>query len=295
LQALRWLAVYAVSYPFAFSCIAIAKLLVLDRMLGYSQRKTAAVPSRWSSLFHFLIASVVVGNVAGLCGNIAAAAFFFEAARSYDLAASANSSATQVPVWLTTAQSQTSQGVKASATLFGFETIMLLLIVVAISLAGFVTSRHILAALRTVKSCQLQDRLTSAMSHRSIEETSALKGSTDRVVQTGEQMRRQVLCTCSVVFVSFLLRAVYTTMFTLVTALQINAGVVDSCPAYTNRCSTCYNVYSHVLVWLLFTPEFHFFVALVCQPVALLVTLWGMTSGHTIDVMKSRGQQRDAV
>lgn len=33
----------------------------------------------------------------------------------------------------------------------------------------------------------------------------------------------------------------------------------------------------------------------IFQPVALLVTLWGMTSGHTIDVMKSRGQQRDVV
>ena len=292
MQALRWLAAYAVSYPFAFCCIAIAKLLVLERMLDYSQRKAAAVPSRWRFLLRLLIASVVVGNVAGLCGNIAAATFFFEAARSYDRASFANSSETSV--WLTTAQSQTSQGVKASATLFGFETIMLLLIVVAISLAGSVTSRDILAALRTVKSCQLEDRLTSSSAHRSSDE-SALRETANRVVQAGQRMRRQVLSTCSVVFVSFLLRAAYTTMFTLVTALQINAGVVDSCPTYTNRCSNCYNVYSHVLVWLLFTPELHFPVALVCQPVALLVTLWGMTSGHTIDSMKSRGQQRDVV
>ncbi len=281
------------SYPFAFCCIAIAKLLVLDRMLGYSRRQTAVTPSRCSFLFRVLIASIIVGNTTGLCGNIAAATFFFEAARSYDFAASANTSATSV--WLTTAQSQTSHGVKASATLFGFETLMLLLIVVAISVAGSVTSRHILSAIRRVKSCQLEDRLVSVLAHRSIEETSALKASADRVVQAGERMRRQVLCTCIVVFVSFLLRAVYTTMFTLVTAMQINAGVVNSCPAYTNRCSNCYNVYSHVLVWLLYTPQFHFSVALVCQPVALLVTLWGMTSGHTTDVMKSRGQQRDAV
>ena len=42
-----------------------------------------------------------------------------------------------------------------------------------------------------------------------------------------------------------------------------------------------------MLVWILYTPELFVFVTLLCQPVALLVTLWGMTSGQTIAVMRA--------
>jgi hypothetical protein len=38
---------------------------------------------------------------------------------------------------------------------------------------------------------------------------------------------------------------------------------------------------------MLNTPEHIFFVTLVCQPVTLLVTLWGMISGQTIAVMRA--------
>ncbi len=30
------------------------------------------------------------------------------------------------------------------------------------------------------------------------------------------------------------------------------------CKGYINRCSSCYNAYSHILIWLLYTPSFHY-------------------------------------
>jgi|LauGreDrversion4_2_1035121.scaffolds.fasta_scaffold1167426_2 hypothetical protein len=59
-----------------------------------------------------------------------------------------------------------------------------------------------------------------------------------------------------------------------------------TCAAYTNRCSACYNMHSHMFVWFLFTPSFHFAVLLVTQPLALLAALWGMTSRQTLVLMQ---------
>ncbi len=60
-----------------------------------------------------------------------------------------------------------------------------------------------------------------------------------------------------------------------------------ACLGYINRCSDCYNMFSHILVWVLYTPEIGFVVTLVSQPCTLLVVLWWMTSGQTFAIMKS--------
>jgi hypothetical protein len=39
--------------------------------------------------------------------------------------------------------------------------------------------------------------------------------------------------------------------------------------------------------WLAYTPEFFYVVVFVSEPVALLVALWGMTSGRTLSIMRS--------
>jgi hypothetical protein len=33
-------------------------------------------------------------------------------------------------------------------------------------------------------------------------------------------------------------------------------------------------------IWMINTPSFYFSIVLISQPLALLVSLWGMTSGH---------------
>ncbi len=92
-------------------------------------------------------------------------------------------------------------------------------------------------------------------------------------------LRVRILATCVIIFFSFLLRAVYAILFALVGSLNDSTRV---CPAYTNRCSDCYNDFTLIQVWLLNTPELFFAVVFISEPVALLVALWGMTSGYTL-------------
>jgi hypothetical protein len=92
--------------------------------------------------------------------------------------------------------------------------------------------------------------------------------------------------TAAFVFVTFLLRAVFSTMNALANALQTN---VQTC---SNTCDpACFNVWFVIQIWLQFTPEFQLIVVLISSPLALLVALWGMTSERTLQHMRSgRGQ-----
>ena len=46
-----------------------------------------------------------------------------------------------------------------------------------------------------------------------------------------------------------------------------------------------------ILFWLEYTPEFQLTVVLISSPLALLVALWGMTDKRTLQLMRSgRGQ-----
>ena len=62
--------------------------------------------------------------------------------------------------------------------------------------------------------------------------------------------------------------------------------------ANCNPCDpACNNVWTVILNWLQFTPEFQLIVVLISSPLALLVALWGMTSERTLQHMRSgRGQ-----
>ena len=40
---------------------------------------------------------------------------------------------------------------------------------------------------------------------------------------------------------------------------------------------------------MLYTPEFEILIVLISQPVALIIALWGMTSGHMLELMKGEG------
>jgi hypothetical protein len=96
-------------------------------------------------------------------------------------------------------------------------------------------------------------------------------------------------CYGTFVFVTFLLRAVFSTMNAVTNGLQDNGGA--SCPSFNPCDASCYNVYSHMQLWLAFTPEFQQSVELISSPLTLLVALWGMTSKHTLRLMQSRRQE----
>ena len=65
------------------------------------------------------------------------------------------------------------------------------------------------------------------------------------------KLRRQILGTAVFVFVTFLLRAVFSTMNALAKALQTR---VFTCSSACNPART--NVWEVILVWPQFTPEF---------------------------------------
>ena len=92
--------------------------------------------------------------------------------------------------------------------------------------------------------------------------------------------------TAAFVFVTFLLRAVFSIMNALANALQNDYA---ACPTFCGI--PCNNVYQLIQNWLFLTPEFQLIVVLISSPLALIVALWGMTSERMLEYMRSsRGQ-----
>jgi hypothetical protein len=107
---------------------------------------------------------------------------------------------------------------------------------------------------------------------------------------TGRALRRRMVGTTAFVFVTFLIRSVFSTMFAV--ALELR-DFDKECPGlYTvSYCDACYNEYTHMVGWIFLTPEFHSTIVMLSSPVALLVALWGMTSNATLQLMKSSRQE----
>ena len=100
----------------------------------------------------------------------------------------------------------------------------------------------------------------------------------------------QVLGTAAFVFVTFLLRAVYSTMFALANQLQ-NDGNIVNCPSSPPCDASCFNMYRLMQLWLVRTPEFQLMVVMISSPLAMIVALWGMTSDRMLQRMQSNRRQ----
>ena len=98
-----------------------------------------------------------------------------------------------------------------------------------------------------------------------------------------------MVITTVVVFVTFVVRSVQSTMLAVSRQLQDSARM---CPGVTTLCDpSCYNVFTHINLWAGNTPEFQVTIVLVSSPLTLLVALWGMTSSQTLHAMKSKVQE----
>jgi hypothetical protein len=104
--------------------------------------------------------------------------------------------------------------------------------------------------------------------------------------ERGKKLRLQVLSTVSVVFVTFLLRAVFAVMFSVSGALQHDD---NGCPGFCDV--PCHDVHTLVQSWIAFTPEFQFTVTLISSPLALLIALWGVTTQRTLQLMSSSARE----
>jgi len=262
----RWAAVFVITYAMEFLCLSVAKLMVLDRMSDFAAPKGGSMSRRWVVGGRVVMAAVVAINVVGLGGSVAAGVKF-ERSAEFNSAASAAYAANNTAdahKLANLADEQEQLAFSTEAVQLVCEIAVLLLIIVAFAVVGAACARRV---------------------------SSALVDMTDAFVAgVGRQLRLHIVGTAAFVFVTFLLRAVYSTMFALANALQDSASFAK-CPS-NNRCdASCFNAYELMRLWLFYTPEFQLTVVLISSPLALLVALWGMTSKRTLQLMQSNRQQ----
>jgi hypothetical protein len=266
----RWAAAFVITYEMDFFCLSVAKLMVLDRMMDFAARLTRqadGISRRWVVGGRIVMAAVVAVNVVGLGGSVAAAVYFvqtadFNSAASTMYAANNSAEATNL---VNLGLQQQQLGLTSQSVQMFCEAAVLLLIIVAFAVVG------------------------AACAHRV---SSVLLDMTSAAAAAGRQLRLQIVCTTAFVFVTFLLRAVYSTMNALANGLQDSAQF-SSCP---NPCdASCFNVYELMRVWLRHTPEFQIMVVLISSPLSMLVALWGMTSGRTLQLMQSNRRQMNTM
>ena len=252
---------------------------MIDRLVDFS-KLTAAHKSRWALLGRVSVGIIILGNAIGMCGNITAAVFFSRSAAfqesqamyfGIDQAARNNENQKAIDS-LTT-------GMRFAAVHMAFEAIMLLLIVIAVLIVGVASARRIRAA-----SSSSTRMLQEAECKRKAQELD------DRIVLT--KLKRQITITCVAVFISFLIRAAYSTMFTLSNALQNDfSNCTNSQIARKDRCSGCYDVPYFIAIWMMYTPALYYGTVIISQPVTLMIALWGMTAERMIFIMRTKEQE----
>jgi len=271
-QIRRWIAVFSVTYAMEFLCLSVAKLMVLDRISDVPQAD--GISRRWVVGGRVVLAAVVAGNVVGLGGNVAAAVYFERTAEFYSAASSAYAANNTDFVYFQYQAVQQEQLAASTRAVQSFcEVAVLLVIIVAFA----------------ATSLQYNPAVVGASSARRA--SSALLDMTDdATVAAVSKLRLQIVGTSVFVFVTFLLRAVFSTLYALAFELQ-DGGDFVSCPSKSKCDASCYNVYRLMQRWFIYTPEFQLTVVLISSPLALLVALWGMTSERTLQLMQSnRGQ-----
>ncbi len=260
-----WGAAFYVPYAIEFLCLSVAKLLVLHRMADFGVPKGDGLSRRLAVGGRVVMAAVVVGDVAGLCGMVAAAVLGKQAGdlnNAAGVAFAANSTEAANAIAVQAGQKLTVAYDAGSVQQF-CEVAVLLLIIVAFAVVGVACAR----------------RLSSEQQH-----LDALVNAADAAAAAPawRKLRLQIVGTAAFVFVTFLLRAVFSTMNALSSALQTE---VFTC---SNSCDpACSNVWYVIQTWLNFTPEFQLIVVLISSPLALLVALWGMTDKRTLQLMRS--------
>ena len=130
-------------------------------------------------------------------------------------------------------------------------------------------------------------RMQSALDHMDHDAGAA---STQQLRHEFLKVRQQIFGTVIAVFLTFVLRALYQTMFGLESALRDPYSVFGSCGGYyAGLCdSACFNVFSLMNQWDAFTPEFRPLVILISSPLTMLLTLWAMTTERALQLLLGR-------
>jgi hypothetical protein len=204
-----------------------------------------------------VLAVVVLGNATGVFGNIAAAVVGKQSGDIFSAAETAYAANNSEVGHTLSHQGHEKHELmeQISGVQQLCEVAVLLTIILAFAAVGVVGARRVVSVLFLT-----QDSLANYQ----------------QVAASGRQLLRRITVTATIVFVTFLLRAVFAIINSLANVLQSDA---DVCPDSYNPCdSQCFNVYSIMHVWLHYTPQFQLVVEIISSPVSLLVALWGMTS-----------------
>ncbi len=276
------------TYPAALGCLIVSKLLVLYRMKDFAESQAL----RWIQYGRILVVIIAACSVAGMVGNVMAGVSFMKASVLYAEYANDNVTATY-----NSALQARFDGIQRSAVNLVCELLMLFFTIVAFLVVGFFSSREIAEAMLMLQSSNA--RMTN---------TDSLKEVQKQVVGSARHLRRRVIFTAGFMFISFLLRMVYTLMFSVANGLS-NSDLI--CEGFTDRCSSCYNQFTHMQIWMLYNPgnlhhpplsslprltpsaEFQFAIIIIAQNIALLVAIWGITSGNIMTLMQSKGQDHE--
>ena len=262
-----WRAAFNVTYAIEFMCLSAAKLMVLDRMSMFAAPEGTGIRRRWVNAGRIVMAVVVLGNAVGLVANFVSASQYQKASEfaSSSSAYYATNDTVNGRLFFARGRTEIQLGGSVTSVQLFSEVAVLLFIVAAFVAVGVLSLRRVSAWLLGV------DASSAAASQ-------------------GTALRLQVVGTTVFVFVAFLVRSVFSTMSAIAFQLRdvdrkcSGAGAKNLCDA------TCFNVYTHISMWVIYTPEFQLMIVLVSSPLALLVALWGMTSKATLHLMKSSRQ-----
>ena len=264
-QGQHWAAAFYVPYAIEFLCLSVAKLLVLHRMADFAVPKSDGLSRRLAVGGRVVMAAVVVGNVVGLCGNVAAAVLSKQDGDLANAAAAAfAANSTQAANSILVQADQKATVVDDAASVQQFcEVAVLLLIIIAFAVIGPACARRLSSEQQRFDDNPFVDAAYAAAA-----------------APAWRQVRRQILGTAAFVFVTFLLRAVFSTMNALASALQNDEAACPNCGV------PCNNVWTLIQNWLEYTPEFQLTVVMISSPLALLFALWGMTDKRTLQLMR---------
>jgi hypothetical protein len=267
--AFTWGPVYLVAYAIEFMCLCAATLMVLDRMSVFAAPQDEGLKTRWALAGRVVMAAVVLGNAVGLAANAAASVHQMKASEAESTAVTyylANNSKDANYQRNVVSRTETQRvGFITSVQSF-CEVAVLLLIVVAFVVVGALCARILRSRLKPIGVDAGYDAFMATV---------------------GRTLRRQMLGTTGFIFVTFLLRSVYTIMNAVALQLRDYSKQCGRATATSYCDATCHNVYSHISFWISNTPEFPLMIMLISSPVAQLVALWGKTTKSTLQLMKS--------
>ena len=247
-----FLPVLTVSHAIVVPCASAAKLMVLDRMSDFVAPQGDVLRRHWVAGGRIVMVAVVMANVAGVVATLVASVHYRNASEAMSQASDyfgANNTLDGLRYrTMSVREIQIASSIRSVQSFC--EVAVLLLVVAVFVLAGLVCAHRFATTLRAVDAAS-----AAAVAVRSL--------------------RFRILATTACVFVALLIRCTVATMFAVGEHFQ-NGN--SACPGASRFCDAeCFNVFTLIWQWMVYTPEFVMTSITVSSPIALLAALWGMT------------------